>query len=330
MKQLSIGRVFALLVLAMLLAACAGLPSAWDWGSRLSPQTIPFQRRDAGTGTPRVRGAGVLGKLPDPSNEPTIRFAVIGDYGNGSRAEEQVADLVKSWNPDFIITAGDNNYMDGEARTIDQNIGRYYGEFIYPYDGQSPPNRFFPTLGNHDWHTQDAQPYLDYFVLPGNERYYDFGWGPVDFFALDSDPHEPDGITETSAQATWLREKLADSTAPWKIVYMHHPPFSSGQHGSTSQLQWPYKEWGATAVIAGHDHSYERILRDGFPYFVNGLGGASGYPFGEAVSGSQVRYSTDHGAMLVEASSDRIVFRFYARSGDLVDEYTLTANSPGS
>jgi len=330
MKQLSVGRVFALLVLAMLLGACAGIPSVRDWGSRLSPQSIPLQRGDAGAGTLRARGSGVLGKLPAPSNESTIRFAVIGDYGAGNRAEKQVANLVRSWNPDFIITTGDNNYMDGEARTIDRNIGRYYGEFIYPYDGQSPPNRFFPTLGNHDWHTPDAQPYLDYFALPGNERYYDFGWGPVDFFVLDSDAREPDGITETSAQATWLREKLAGSNAPWKIVYLHHPPFSSGKHGSTPDLQWPYKEWGATAVIAGHDHTYERIVRDGFPYFVNGLGGAEIYPFPGSVSGSQVRYNADHGAMLVEASSDRIVFRFYARSGDLIDEYTLTANSPGA
>ena len=89
-----------------------------------------------------------------PAPQP-VRFAVIGDYGEGNQAEEDVADLVKSWKPDFIITVGDNNYPNGAAETIDFNIGQYYHEFIYPYTGAYGPgaesNRFFPTLGNHDY-----------------------------------------------------------------------------------------------------------------------------------------------------------------------------------
>jgi hypothetical protein len=267
--------------------------------------------------------------LPIVAASNVIRFAVIGDYGSGSVEERDVASLIKSWKPDLIITTGDNNYPEGKTRTIDVDIGQFYAEFIYPYQGryaggdQSTINRFFLTLGNHDWVTPGAQPYLDYFALPGNERYYDFVWGPIHFFAIDSDAHEPDGITRNSVQAAWLQDRLAASTATWKIVYMHHPPFSSGPHGSSSQLQWPYKEWGATAVLAGHDHTYERILRDGFPYFVNGLGGKSKYDFGETVSGSQVRYQADYGAMLVEANCDAITLQFYARSGQLVDAYRI-------
>jgi tartrate-resistant acid phosphatase type 5 len=257
------------------------------------------------------------------------RFAVIGDYGRHGRAESDVAKLVKSWHPDLIITTGDNNYPSGTTRTLDVNVGQFYSEFIYPYYGGyvsedlSTTNRFFPTLGNHDWSVPGAQPYLDYFSLPGNERYYEFTWGSVRFFALDSDSHEPDGKTLDSVQATWLRDELAASTATWKIVYMHHPPFSSGQHGSSSALQWPYKEWGATTVLAGHDHTYERILRDGFPYFVNGLGGNHRYSFTKVVAGSQVRYRDDYGAMLVEASCHDITFQFYTRSGQLIDEFTI-------
>ncbi|MCH7761181.1 metallophosphoesterase, partial [candidate division TA06 bacterium] len=87
-------------------------------------------------------------------------FAIIGDYGSEGTNEEDVANLVKSWNPDFVITAGDNNYSDGEASTIDPNIGQYYHEFIYPYLGSYGPgattNRFFPTLGNHDVRTDNG------------------------------------------------------------------------------------------------------------------------------------------------------------------------------
>lgn len=269
-------------------------------------------------------------ETPPPTDTPlpaVIRFAVIGDYGLGEQAEEDVANLVKSWNPDFIITTGDNNYPSGAAGTIDDRIGRFYSEFIYPYQGAFGPGgdklRFFPTLGNHDWDTAQAQPYLDYFVLPGNERYYDFVWGPVHFFALDSDSREPDGVGRSRPQAQWLQERLAASTSPWKLVYMHHPPYSSGLHGPVDWMAWPFREWGASAVLAGHDHLYERLIVDGLPYFINGLGGGPIYYFVTVFPGSVVRYAADYGAQLVTADAQQITFQFITRRGEVMDIYEI-------
>jgi hypothetical protein len=265
---------------------------------------------------------------PSPTSNPSIHFAVIGDFGMGNEAEANVARLVHSWNPDFVITVGDDNYPLGEASTIDDHIGQYYHDFIFPYTGSYGPgateNRFFPTLGNHDWYTAGAKPYLDFFSLPGNERYYDFVRGPVHFFALDSDENEPDGVNKASIQAGWLQQGLAASTSPWNIVYFHHPPYSSGStHGSTTWLRWPFKAWGADAVLAGHEHNYERLLVDGIPYFVNGLGGGPIYGFGIVLPESQFRYNADYGAMLVSASDVDLRFEFYARTGELIDHYEM-------
>lgn len=255
------------------------------------------------------------------------RFAVIGDYGNASQAEADVAALIKSWQVDFVITTGDNNYPEGAAATIDANIGQYFHQFIYPYMGEYGPgaaeNRFFPSLGNHDWQLGTIQPYLDYFTLPGNERYYSFTRGSVQLFAIDSALEEPDGRSSTSIQAQWLQNQLVAAEATWKLVYMHHPPYSSALHGSEADMQWPYAKWGATAVLAGHDHAYERIVRDELPYFVNGLGGAFFYAFGPPVSGSMVRFNDDYGAMLVTANERCINFSFATRAGILVDSYTM-------
>ncbi|WP_322800216.1 metallophosphoesterase family protein [Thermoflexus sp.] len=278
--------------------------------------------------TERATGPGTAPPTPSPAR---VRFAVIGDYGQAGPPAEAVARLVQSWNPDFVVTTGDNNYPRGEARTIDGNIGRYYHGFIAPYRGRYGPgadrNRFFPTLGNHDWATAGAQAYFDYFALPGNERYYEVRWGPVHLFFLDSDPHEPDGITADSRQAQWLRARLQASDAPWRLVILHHPPYSSGLHGSTPALQWPFAAWGATAILAGHDHVYERIERDGILYFVNGLGGhPARYPFRAPIPGSRVRYRENYGAMRVEADACRIVFRFIAIDGRWID--TVTRRHP--
>ena len=265
--------------------------------------------------------------LTDTPVPQSLRFAVIGDYGSGSQDEGDVADMVKSWNPDLIITMGDNNYPDGAASTIDENIGQFYHEFIAPYYGNygagDQENRFFPSLGNHDWHAPGAQPYLDYFTLPGNERYYDFVWGPVHFYALNSDSREPDGVGRSSQQAVWLQNQLAASTSIWDVVYFHHAPYSSGLHGDVDWMQWPFAEWGADVVLSGHDHTYERISRNGITYFVNGLGGMTRYSFFGAVEGSQVRYNRDFGAMLVEASESAIHFQFIIRQNEVIDSFEL-------
>jgi len=229
---------------------------------------------------------------------------------------------------------GDNNYPDGEASTIDENIGQYFQAYIYPYRGTYGPgaqqNRFFPALGNHDWNTGTIEAYLDYFELPGNERYYEFQAGPVHFYVLDSDPHEPDGRRKDSPQAGWLEERLDASAAPWKLVFLHHSPFSSSlSHGGDREMQWPYAGWGADAVITGHSHLYERLQRDGIPVFVNGLGGRwTGFSpihrFFFPVQGSIVRYNRDYGAMLVTADETCINFSFLNRTGALIDSLTLT------
>ena len=68
------------------------------------------------TTTPTLANTLTPTATPTPTNTltpwppGTIHFAVIGDYGDAGQAELDVANLVKSWNPDFIITTGDNNY----------------------------------------------------------------------------------------------------------------------------------------------------------------------------------------------------------------------------
>ena len=268
------------------------------------------------------------------SFDEMIRFAAIGDYGQNNSSEAAVATLVESWLPEFVITLGDNNYPAGEQATIEANIDAHYGDFI---ENTFETTRFFPSLGNHDWGNLNLLsitctdslcegPYLDHFDLPSNERYYDFVKGPVHFFALDSDPHEPDGNTMTSQQAAWLQTQLASASEPWKVVYFHHPPYSSGLHGNYTRMQWPFREWGASLVLSGHDHNYERLIVDGFPYFVNGSGGAKLRDCGTPASGSQICYAEDYGAMLVSADTCHMSLTFTTQTNLDIDTILLENN----
>lgn len=256
-----------------------------------------------------------------------ITFAVIGDFGldiwkpksnpdDGTKPHERrnpyqakVADLVASWKPDFVVSTGDNNYPKGEAATIDANVGKYYAAFIGNYKGIHGPgakeNRFFPVLGNHDWDApgQGCKPYLDYFTLPGNERYYEFVWGPVHFFMIDNDGHEPDGAKPGSKQHQWFIKAAEQSKSPFQVAVAHHPPYSSGEHGPINGTDWDFEKQGVDLMLCGHEHNYERIQQDGITYIINGAGGGNLRRMKKdqgPVDGSEIFYNKKHGAQRVE------------------------------
>ena len=110
-------------------------------------------------------------------------------------------------------------------------------------------------------------------------------------------------------------------------MLLHHPPYSSASlHGSESVMQWPFEAWGADAVLAAHDHTYERLIVGGFPYFVNGLGGnPSRYGLGEPLPESQSFYNDDYGAMVAQVCDARIEFEFHSLSEGVIDSYALGA-----
>ena len=280
-----------------------------------------------------------------PAETTVTTFAVIGDFGTHDRHEAAVAALVKSWQPAFIVTTGDDYYKQAGGKGADKyrrSVASYYGPWLKGVPkyrghkiGTAKVNAFFPAMGNHDY--SDATPapktYLNYFTLPGagfasssgTERYYDFTEGPVHFFMLDSNPQEPRGVTVASTQAQWLQGALAASTSSWNIVVDHHPPFSSDTaHGPTPYMQWPFAEWGADAVISGHAHTYQRFMNDGIPYFVDGLGGGERHDFVASRTPEPVtEFDTNWGAQKVVETTSRLRFEFYDVSGQLVDVYDV-------
>lgn len=303
-------------------SASAGVGSTGPGGTSGNSEPSPTEGGGDSAGD-------TTGELPPG----TVRFAVIADYGLDIEPTRTVAAMIASWAPDFVATAGDNNYYVGDAATIDVNIGKHYHSFIAPYHGQfgagAAENRFFPSPGNHDWDGGSLQPYLDFFTLPGNERYYQLRRGPVELFFLDSDPREPDGVAPGTYQGQWLEAALAESDATFKAVVFHHPPRSSGYHRDSVWMQWPFKAWGADILLTGHDHDYERIVSDGLPLIVSGTsGGGSLRPFVLETAGSQRGHADSHGALRVTVDEQRLVCDFVAPGGGLIDRVQLFAGAP--
>lgn len=267
------------------------------------------------------------------TGESTTIVGLIGDYGSNDAHEQAVANLVKSWAPNAIVTLGDNSYQSG-ASGYDNTVGKYYRNFLYPYNGSMPlgvgetdatANKFWPALGNHD--NDYIDDYLAYFEPPG--RYYDQVIGPAHFFLLDCGQNTADALTEVagntilSQQAAWLRTRIAASTAKWKVVVVHFPPYSS--YREIEIMRWDFAEMGADVVISGHNHHYERLNVNGFTYLVCGASGANTYEFNQASPYSLVRYDDAHGALKLSATCRNLTVEFINTTGDVIDSWSLGA-----
>lgn len=260
-----------------------------------------------------VAALTLLGAVPAHGQPVVPRpVAVIGDFGSGTQDERAVADLVHASGAAAVVTTGDNVYDGNDYARL---VGDYYSRWVTGED-------LLPATGNHD-HEEGIGSFDAYFGYLDGRHVYSAGRGGMRFFVLDSTV-ALESSDALARQRTWLKRSLASSKARWKIVVLHHPPFSSSNgHGSTPEFQWPFGAWGADLVLSGHDHDYERIVRQGTTYVVNGAGGKDLYPMGDPVAGSVTRFDAEHGALLLTASSTALTGEFRSVSGRVVDRFVL-------
>ena len=79
------------------------------------------------------------------------------------------------------------------------------------------------------------------------------------------------------------------------------------------------KDAGATAVINGHTHLYERIV-DTIPQFTVGTGGHPLHGIG-AINANSRRILTTYGYLRLRATPVRAVYQFVDLNGNVLDEF---------
>ena len=219
-----------------------------------------------------------------PNDNDTTVFAIIGDFGSGDNNEKAVSDMVKSWNPQFIVTVGDNSYDDDEGELLPQNVGAFYGDYIYNPNNLKDScttkaclakhTLFYPVPGNHDHkHDNALGKYLNYFAV---QRNYRMVKGNAYLYFLDSGKESDGGFFDVETTNSIKQWTKADTLPYFKLVFFHHPPYSTGHHGCNTGTQIGWDTLGLDAVICGHDHLYERFAskKGKKPlYMVDGSGG---------------------------------------------------------
>jgi predicted MPP superfamily phosphohydrolase len=276
---------------------------------------------------------------PPPDSQAPFTFITFGDFGNGSASQKRLRNQMLRDSFDFILTTGDNSQGEGTYRQFDRTIFHVYRPIL----GKVP---IFPTLGNHDYLTDDGAPYLAIFDLPNNAqsdsnrmRYYSFDYGNVHFAVVDSTPLvKAKDVTVGQEMLAWLRRDLSRATQPWKIVTCHHPPYNAGHYGSNERVQAElvpvFEAYGVDLVLSGHQHNYQRSkpLRrgqvttteaGGIVYIVSGAGAAARHrcsaPSWLAHSVSSVDFGLYN---RIRVSGQTLIIEAVDERGEIRDTYT--------
>jgi 3',5'-cyclic AMP phosphodiesterase CpdA len=149
---------------------------------------------------------------------------------------------------DALILLGDNVYPDGDPDRVQQAVLDPLAPVL------SRGVVLEAVLGNHDVQRGRGDEVARRLGMPG--RWYERRFGPVQLIALDSTRIRDAG------QMRWLSQTLGRSDPGFRIVALHHPPYSAGWHGSSRDVRRALgpvmRRHGVDLVLAGHEHDYQR------------------------------------------------------------------------
>jgi hypothetical protein len=289
--------------------------------------------------TVRASGAaryGAITTAPREESGDPFRFLVYGDNRSDDATHAAVVVSMVSRASSFLINTGDL-VERGSSRSEWQSF----------FDIEAPLTRerpIFSCVGNHELTDGAGLDYVRYFgpaelpkevVAPAaavtgiplhdagspkltlDQLSGTFRWSNARFFMVNGMVPYTTGPTRA-----WLERALGDSDDEpglvWRIVVVHHGPWSSGPHGDNKilhegnipQLLRAHK---VDLVLSGHDHIYERGFADGLAYLVSGGGGSPVYRVKRAEKTSR-RYESVH--HFVEAFVSPAAIQFVAMRPD--------------
>jgi acid phosphatase type 7 len=307
----------------------------------LHPGTAYFYQLLAQDPSGKILNSGPLTFRTAPSTDQPIVFGVVSDTEARPQINEKIGSLLWDERVDFTIHLGD--LTDGGQK---KQKWQWTQEF---FPGSSALYSRIPNLpvagnGEGDLH------WFNYYHPQSEEKgYYSVSYGLGDFFILNS--NQPKELQVGGNQYQWLQKALQTSTAPWKIVLMHHAPYSADEddYGNTWKGPSTYgdrrfqdlvsllEKEGVKVFFFGHLHTYMRsfpIWKDqvntskGITYFqLGGMGGNL-----EDFAPNRVPFSAKtyrgHHYGTVTLTKEVFELRTYTLEGNLIDYHQLPYRTP--
>lgn len=273
--------------------------------------------------------------IPEPVE--TLTLAAVGDIScsAGQRAKGEnpcrdadVAKLVATVDPSYLLLLGDIQYNSHTVKNFDANFSKIWGQFI-PIS--------MPVPGNHEYAEGGAK---GYYAKWGKEFGYDGYYSRLlnnDWVLIGlntNDQCEFVGCSPDSDQYAWFAAELEKYKNQCVVVMMHQPRYSSGVHGSNRLVGDVFElmdKYDVSMVLTGHDHHYERVevVRETGPepvQFVVGTGGKSLRNVPKQIPGSIAMIDTEFGVLVIDIAGKQADTRFVDIDENILDSRTISCS----
>ncbi len=271
---------------------------------------------------------GRFATAPRMDSGATVKFLVYGDDRTDPSAHQLVVRALSSTPSDLLVNTGDL-VEDGASADDWQSF----------FDAEKPLLRdraLLVSIGNHELYDDAAGANFARFFgfatgTPMPQPYGSGRIGAVRFFFLNG-MHD----WESGEERQWLERELgAADNEPglrWRIVVVHHGPWSAGPHGGNAKLTEARVPELLAAhkvdlVLSGHDHIYERGDAGLLKYVVSGGGGAPLYRIAQATPTTRKAEASYH---FVEFTADADALRLVAHrlDGSVIERCGLLKDRP--
>lgn len=263
--------------------------------------------------------------LPATSDQLGLSRHMVADRADPMAS----AALARQW-PDLpILAVGDLAYARGTTGEFTDCYQKAWGDLR---------DRILPAPGNHEYGTPGAFGYFDYWGAqagPDHRGYYAMEWRNWLMLSLNSEVDASAG----SPQATWLAQQMEQAQGRCIMAFFHKPAHSlqgpRRNQRNAERLFTQVQSAGASFVINGHNHFYERtkpldstgavMASGGTISFTVGTGGITGPATFDAALPAQTAAAVfgTYGLLRVELSDDGFAWWFHrAPDGVVMDHGT--------
>lgn len=270
----------------------------------------------AAEGEPAVTGGPY--RVKTYPAEGKLIFAATGDSRSDPKTWGLITAAIQKVEPAFVLHTGDLVSSGAKDELWDE-------QFWKPAQGMLASIPFYPVWGNHE---KGSNILLQLFSLPGGSGNWSQQVGPVLLVGGDLNGS---GWSEGGKNVGWLEETIKASRAPFVFVEVHVPAWSSGSHGNSKLVQTAIlpilEKYQVTALVAGHDHNYERSEPGkGTTCITTGGGGAPLYAAKNTAKNPHSKiFRSIHHYVIFTVEGDSCTMNVYTLDGQVLDTRTWKA-----
>ncbi|MEX2565572.1 MAG: metallophosphoesterase family protein [Cyclobacteriaceae bacterium] len=264
-----------------------------------------------------------------PNTSSPFSFIWFGDVHN-SEIWGQLAQESEKTHPenDFYFISGD---------LVNTGLHRDDWDKLFQYGGTTFSRKpLLAVPGNHD--SQDglgAWMYEEMLSLPKDSptqemegRTYAFNYQNALFLMIDA-------TFPLEDQTNWIKQKLSESNATWKIAVFHFPPYNAVEPYQDIQEEWVplFDQYHVDMVMGGHFHYYMRSKplkngevqpspADGTLYLIS-IGTTGKNKEIEKEPYAAVQFPAEHQYQLVDIDGKTLKYSSINFKGETVDQFEI-------